>query len=132
MPAIMLYDGNCILCRQSARLVKWLDWLGRVERLNAQDQTLISARFPELAEADILGEIFVRERSGEWLVGFFGMRYLAWQLPLTFPFTPLLYLPFMNRFGPKVYAWVAKRRYKLNQLFGQDCPDGACKLDFGA
>lgn len=132
MRTVMLYDGNCILCRQSARLVKWLDWLGRVERLNAQDQAMVSARFPELIEADILGEIFVRGRSGEWLLGFFGMRYLAWQLPLTFPLAPLLYLPLMNRIGPKVYAWVAKRRYKLNKLLGQDCPDGACKLDFGA
>lgn len=128
LKAVMLYDGLCVLCRQSQRAVRYLDWLGRVERLDAQDHTMVAQRFPELSHQDILGEIFVQTKTGEWLVGFFGMRYLAWQLPLTWLILPLLYLPGMNTYGPRAYRWVAKRRYAINKFFGNDCVDGTCKL----
>jgi len=129
MKAIMLYDGLCVLCQQTQRLVRWLDWLGRVERLDAQDRQTINVRFPQLAEQNILGEIFVQTADGGWLVGFFGMRYLAWQLPVAWLLLPILYLPGMNFLGPKAYRWIAKRRYALNKLLGNDCLDGTCQLN---
>lgn len=128
MKAIMLYDGMCILCTQTQTLVKWFDWLGRVERLNAQDFGTVYRRFPELHDQDILGEIYVQSQAGDWLVGFFGMRYLAWQLPLGWLTLPILYFPGMNILGPKLYKWVARRRYKINKMLGRECVDGACKL----
>lgn len=129
MQALMLYDGLCILCTQSQRVVGWLDWQQRVERIDAQQRELIEERFPELENADLLGEIYVRRRDGTWEIGFFGMRYLATQLPLTWLIVPLLYLPGMNWLGPRVYRWIARRRYAINRAFGYDCPGGVCKLD---
>lgn len=126
---IMLYDGLCVLCTQTQRAVQVLDWLGRIERLNAQDHNTVMERFPALEGEDILGEIYVQTRNGRWLVGFFGMRYLAQQMPLTWLILPLLYLPGMTWLGPKVYGWVAKRRYALNKLLGNDCI-GTCKVDY--
>jgi predicted DCC family thiol-disulfide oxidoreductase YuxK len=128
MKAIMLYDGMCILCTQTQTMVKWLDWLGRVERLNAQDFGMVYQRFPELRDEDTLGEIYVQSNQGQWLVGFFGMRYLAWQLPLAWLALPILYFPGMNSLGPSMYRWVARRRYKINKLLGHECVDGTCKL----
>jgi len=128
MKTVMLYDGLCVLCTQTQRVIRVLDWLGRVERLNAQDQSTVLQRYPELATEDILGEIYVRTPQGGWAVGFFGMRYLAWQIPLGWLLLPILYLPGMNFVGPHVYRWVAKRRYAINRLVGNDCVDGVCKI----
>lgn len=132
MKTVMLYDGHCILCMQTQQLVKWCDWLGRVERLDAQNQTVVFQRFPKLREADILGEIFVQNPNGTWLVGFFGMRHLAWQIPLGWLLLPIFYFPFMDRLGPKIYGWVAKRRYAINQALGYHCDENACKIDFSS
>ncbi len=128
MKVVMLYDGLCGLCNQSQHLVHRLDWLGRVEQLNAQEYQKIVARFPELQDQDILGEIFVQTKRGDWQRGFFGMRYLARQLPLTWLILPFLYLPLMNQLGPKIYAWVAHRRYAFNRWLGNGCADGVCKI----
>lgn len=128
MKTVMLYDGLCVLCTQTQRMVSALDWLGRVERLNAQDFNKVYSRFPELKEADILGEIYVQTPAGDWQVGFFGMRSIAWQLPLGWLALPILYFPGMNALGPRLYRWVAKRRYAINKLMGNDCVDGTCKL----
>jgi predicted DCC family thiol-disulfide oxidoreductase YuxK len=89
---------------------------------------MVWQRFPELREADILGEIYVQTRGGGWQVGFFGMRYIARQLPATWPLLPLLYLPGMNWLGPRLYRWIAKRRYAINRWLGNPCVDGTCKL----
>ena len=132
MQALMLYDGLCILCTQSQRIVRSLDWLHRVERIDAQQGEVIASRFPELNDADLLGEIYVRRRDGTWEIGFFGMRYLATLLPLTWIVVPLLYLPGMNWLGPRVYRWIARRRYAINKALGQDCPGGVCKLDLSS
>ncbi|NJL94664.1 MAG: DUF393 domain-containing protein [Anaerolineae bacterium] len=105
---VMLYDGYCILCRQSQRVVGWLDWLGRVERQDVQQQRAVLARFPELEGADVLGEIYIQRREGRWQPGFYGLRYLAWHLPLLWLLLPLLYLPGMDWLGPRVYRWVAR------------------------
>ncbi len=128
MHATMLYDGLCVLCTQTQQFVRYLDWLGRVERIDAWQHETVQARFPEVVDEDLLGEIFVRTRGGDWKVGFFGMRYIAWQLPLLWPIAPLLYLPGMTLLGPAIYRWIAKRRYAINKLVGNDCVDGTCKI----
>ena len=124
----MLYDGMCVLCTQSERVVRLFDWLNRVERLDAQNSEVVNARFPELQDEDILGEIYVQTRDGRWLIGFFGMRYITRQLPLGWLLLPILHFPGMNAVGPRIYRWVAKRRYAINKFFGKDCPDGVCKI----
>ena len=126
--AVMLYDGLCILCTQSHRIILILDWLGHIEHIDAQDRDAVISRFPDLADQDILGQIFVQTRTGNWETGFFGMRDLARHLPGAWLLLPFLYLPGMNTVGPLIYTWSARRRYAINKMFGQDCPDGACKL----
>jgi len=128
MKVVMLYDGFCVLCQQTQKIVRLLDWFNRVERIDAQNTTLVYGRFPELQDEDILGEIFVQSRDGSWLVGFFGMREIAKQFPVGWLLLPILYFPGMNRIGPNIYRWIAKRRYNINKLLGNDCVDGVCKI----
>src|SRR5262249_15442322 len=36
-PAVVLYDGQCPLCRRSVALLRRLDWLGRLAYADARD-----------------------------------------------------------------------------------------------
>lgn len=129
MKVTVLYDGYCVLCRQSLNTIRWLDWLRVVEPLDAQDQTAVSERYPQLNHDALMGAIHLVTPDQRVLVGFFAMRYLARYLPLLWLILPLLYLPGMNWLGPKLYGWVARRRYLINRWFGGPrCEDGYCKI----
>ena len=129
MPATMIYDGQCVLCRQSLKMIQRLDWLHRVEPLDLQDQEQVKERYPELEHEALMGAIHVVTPDERVLVGFFGMRYLMRFLPLAWLMLPLVYLPGMNWLGPRIYGWIAKRRYRINKLFGAPtCEDGYCKI----
>jgi predicted DCC family thiol-disulfide oxidoreductase YuxK len=127
--ATMLYDGQCMLCQGSKRFIEYLDWRDRVEMLDAQDRSLVRERYPGLSYEALMGAVHVVTADGEVKSGFFAVRYLARFLPMLWPVLPFLYLPGMNWLGPKVYNWVARRRYKINRLAGRPvCEDGLCKI----
>lgn len=126
-----IYDGRCVLCRQTRRMVTALDWLRRIEFLDIHDWESVHARYPALSYADAMGEIHVVGRHGEMLGGFWAMRRMLRDLPLGFPLWIILLLPGMNWLGPKVYGFVARHRYAINRFFGvelEDCGNGACKI----
>ena len=129
MSAIVIYDGQCVLCRQSLKIIQRLDWLDRVEALDLQDQEQVKQRYPDLEHEALMGAIHVVSPDKRVLVGFFGMRYVMRFLPLGWLMLPLVYLPGMNWLGPRLYGWIAKRRYKINRLLGAStCEDGYCKI----
>lgn len=125
---VMVYDGNCGLCTTSMRLVRWLDWLARIEYLDAQDWTRVAARYPQLDREAVLGLIHVVQRNGQIRVGYAGVRALVRDLPLLAWLYPLLYLPGVTWLGPRIYGWVAANRYRFNWLLGtpDPCQDGVC------
>lgn len=125
---VMLYDGRCGLCTTSRRLVRRLDWLGRIEYVDAQAADTVAARFPALDAAAILGAIHVITPAGRVFVGYEGVRALARELPLTMWLYPLLWLPGISWLGRRVYNGIAANRYRLNSLLGtpDPCEAGRC------
>ena len=124
-----IYDGNCVLCQQTRRLVTALDWRRRVEFVDIHDWNGVQVRYPQLDYAAAMGEIHVDTGSGALLSGFTGMRRLLRDLPLAYPLWLALHLPGMNWLGPKLYAAIARNRYRINRVFGVDlCETGTCKL----
>jgi predicted DCC family thiol-disulfide oxidoreductase YuxK len=126
--AVMLYDGMCVLCQQTLKVVRAFDWFHRVEPIDLHDWETVETRYPHLKREDLMGAIHV-VAPDKTLIGFFAMRYLARSLPAFWLLVPILYLPGMNWLGPKLYGWVARRRYQINRFFGVDlCEDGFCKI----
>lgn len=126
---VVIYDGMCVLCRQSVRIIKALDWLQRVHYLDLHDWQYIHETYPKLDYDELMGALHIIYDEDNALAGFVGLRFLARSLPLTWLVLPFLHLPGMNWLGPKVYAWVARHRYRINQLFGADvCDGGTCKI----
>jgi predicted DCC family thiol-disulfide oxidoreductase YuxK len=124
-----IYDGNCVLCKQSKNIIHALDWLHRVEFLNVHDWNQVEARYPQISFEQAMGQMQVVTPDGTLLSGFEGVRRLLRDLPLGYPAWLLLHLPGMAWSGTKVYGFIARHRYQINKFFGAPvCEDGMCKV----
>jgi predicted DCC family thiol-disulfide oxidoreductase YuxK len=122
--AVVLYDGECPLCRRGVRILKRLDWLKRLHYQNCRD----TAHLPPCAEPLVPEKLIeqmhlVTPDRKHAYVGFKAFRWMAWRLPLTLPIAPLLYIPGVGWLGHKAYLWVAKNRFDL-----VPCDDGGCRV----
>ena len=122
--ARVLYDGDCAFCCKSVELLKKLDWLGKLDYVNVRDETHEFLKQPPIAGAPLLEQMHVVPRDGQQLHGGYrALRFLAWQLPLTWLIAPLLYVPGMTWLGQKLYMWIARNRFKI-----VPCEHGACQV----
>jgi predicted DCC family thiol-disulfide oxidoreductase YuxK len=111
MPALsVIYDGKCGLCTASVVTLRRLDWLKRLDYLDANDVTLVQKRFHSLPTDNLLHEMHVVNPAGRFWTGYYGFRRLAWVLPLLWIVAPLLYLPGVPWIGSRVYRVVATNR----------------------
>ncbi len=120
----VIYDGDCPLCRKSVAILRKLDWLQRLEYVNARAAEQPLVQQPLLAAAPLLDEMHLLTPSGEHLYhGFSAFRWMAWRLPLCWLIAPLLYVPGVPRLGQRIYLWVAGNRYHL-----VPCRHGVCDI----
>jgi predicted DCC family thiol-disulfide oxidoreductase YuxK len=118
-----------VLCQQSKRVIRALDWLKRVEFLNLHDWDAVQARYPDLDYETAMGQMHVVGEDGRLLAGFAGVRRLLRELPVGFPFWVILHVPGMGWLGTKAYGFIARNRYRINKLVGaRVCEDGVCKV----
>lgn len=124
-----IYDGYCVLCQQSRKIVNALDWLKRVEFLNIHDWNEVSTRYPNLDFEQAMGQMHVVTDNGQLMGGFEGVRRLLRDLPLGFPLWLLLHIPGMNWLGNRIYKLIASNRYRINKAVGAPvCENGACRM----
>ena len=123
--AAVLYDGQCAFCRKSVDLLKRLDWFGLLRYQDARDVAHLPPSAAPLDPERLLEEMHVLTPDGRGLYhGFAALRWLAWRLPLLWPFAPLMYLPGVPALGQRLYLWVARNRFRL-----VPCHGGVCKLE---
>lgn len=126
----VLYDGQCVICNSSRRIVSKLDWRHVVKwyDLHAPDEA--GKHFQDIPRADAMGQVHVRDGSGATYAGFLGTRRMLKELPLTFPLWLLLQVPGMTWVGHKVYRWIARNRYTVNRMFGAPvCDTDTCRIN---
>lgn len=139
MTLTAIYDGYCVICNTTRRVVRALDWFQQVEFLDLHRQDQVGERFPALAHDRLMGEIHVIDLNGQVFAGFRGTRRMLRALPLGWPLYALLRLPVIGDWlGPAVYRFIARNRYTINRLLGVDlaqieqedaaCVDGVCRL----
>ena len=103
----LYYDGACGMCRRSARILRALDWLGRLAIVDW-------ARVPDAAlpvpRERALEGIPMRTARGAVLVGFRAVRRALRQTPLGVLPALLMFLPGISHAGERVYRSIARRR----------------------
>ena len=125
-----IYDGNCVICRSTCNAMRRLDWLKRIEFINLHEDGDWRDRYPTLAFERLMAEIHVVDYDGSIYAGFAGLRRMLREVPLGWPLWLLLQLPGSETIGQRAYRFIARRRYRINALLGNelpDCADGSCK-----
>lgn len=103
----LYFDGACGLCVRSTRVLRALDWFGRLE---FQDQNALSDEALPVARDAALRGIPMRTRDGRTLVGYPAMRRALLQTVLGCVPALVMYVPGVSHVGQRVYARVAASR----------------------
>jgi predicted DCC family thiol-disulfide oxidoreductase YuxK len=120
-----LFDGTCRICQRSRVMNERMRPSAAVRFVDVNDARML-ARYPQMDNADAMGQIHVLDPSGNLTGGYDALVALAPALPPVAWATKLLGLGFVRRLGRSAYRWVAATRYRLG---GQaSCHDGACQL----
>jgi len=123
-PGLVLYDGECPLCRKTTGILKRFDWLHLLHFHNCRDTAGIPANSAHLDPAHMIAEMHVLSPNRKQaLSGFQAVRWIAGRIPLMWPVYPLLFIPGIPRLGQMIYLWIARNRFQL-----LPCHDGICSI----
>lgn len=111
---IVLYDGQCRLCRRSAFVLAILDTFNHLSLVDFRDTAARKHVAPHLTESqlDLAMHILLPDQSVR--TGFDAFRFMTRHLPALWPATPFLYLPGVSHLGRLVYARIARNRQKCS------------------
>jgi predicted DCC family thiol-disulfide oxidoreductase YuxK len=133
---IAIYDGHCVICNTTRRIVTALDWFSRVRWVDLHNRTAALDAYPALDLERAMGEIHLVD-GPRLFTGFNATRRLLRAVPLGVPLWAILRLPVIGSWlGPRMYRFIARNRYAINRLLGvdlandpaDDCVDGVCKI----
>ena len=123
--AVVLYDGDCPMCRKTTAILKRLDWRHRLQFHNCRDLGHIPANTAHLDPERMIQEMHVL--TPDRGRGLFPVSARFAGLPAVFPpcwpLYPLLFVPGMARLGQRIYLWIARNRFHL-----VPCHDGVCTI----
>lgn len=118
-------DGSCPFCRAIQARVEKFDTAGRLRFVDYNDP-LIAARAP-FPRARLDEEMHVRTADGSWRVGYAGWVAVLRELPRLGWLGWLLGAPPIRWFGPAVYRWIARHRYRIPG-FPAPCHEDSCPI----
>jgi predicted DCC family thiol-disulfide oxidoreductase YuxK len=132
---VVLYDGNCRICRSQVEKLPWWDARDRLAYLSLHDPE-VARRWPDMAPERpsyqrLMREMCIVENHGPEQPDVFhwgpaAIRYLTGRLHRLWWAAPLLYFPgSMLLWGP-LYRLIARNRYR--RLSGAtSCEEGTCE-----
>jgi predicted DCC family thiol-disulfide oxidoreductase YuxK len=107
-----VWDGQCIFCRSSLLVVRYLDVFRLVTFINCHDPAALRL-VPGVQEEEVEQAAIAVNQRGRRFVGFEAFRMLAWRLPALWFLAPFLYIPGVPWLGRRIYRWVARNRSRL-------------------
>jgi predicted DCC family thiol-disulfide oxidoreductase YuxK len=110
---VVIYDGQCGLCRGTTRMLKHLDGRCRLAFLPLDDPQT-GMRYPDLSHEELLKHVYVVEPGGQQHRGAEAVRYVSRRLPALWLLALLMYLPGTMPLWRWLYDAVSKRRYRLS------------------
>lgn len=120
---VVLYDGSCRFCRAQANTLKRLAG-GKIDLRPLQEEGLLE-RFPGVSLKESLREMKLIDAAGRVYGGAEAVaRLLYLSRPLLGKLALAYYLPGLRPLADRLYAWVARNRYRF---FGR--AEGACESE---
>ena len=110
-PLRLVYDGECDFCKSCLLVVRFLDVFRQITFIDSHDPIALAptgVRFEDAEQA-----AYAVRPDGRQYAGFDAFRLIAWQLPATVLFAPILYVPGIPQLGRRAYAWVKDNRGRL-------------------
>ena len=127
MPALtVLFDGHCRLCRASVARARRFDSRKRIEFLDLHDPSA-AKRFPALGRDEAMQASLAIDREGRVFRGADAWARIGRELPAWKAVSSVLLLPGVRWIAGRVYAAIARNRYRWNR---DACADGTCGVHF--
>lgn len=124
---IVLFDGACPLCRRTVRVLRRLDWFGRLTFADATDDALRHRHAPGLDRAAALTEMYVVDTAGVRTAGFDGYLRLARAVPILWVSRWIGLIPPVTWLGRRIYGAVAARRARQGGCTDEICAPPAAR-----
>lgn len=120
----VLFDGDCGLCRASVERLRQVDRGGRIELLDLHDPAA-SRRFPQIDREEAMRWMQAVDARGRVASGVDAWARIGLALPGWKWLAWILLVPGIHFVAGRVYAWIARNRYRWNR---EACADGSCAL----
>ena len=111
---VVIYDGSCRFCRESAKSLNRLDTRRRLSFIPLQD-VRVAKWYPDLPKAELDRHIHVVAPDGRRRRGARAVRYLTRKLPLLWPLAPALHIPGSMPIWQWFYMRISERRHLLDR-----------------
>ena len=110
---VVLYDGQCPFCRRSVRSLGRLDWLHKLHFQDCNDAANLPKSAVPLDPDKMLEEMHLVTPDRERVyAGFGAFRWMAWRVPVLFPFAWMLYVPGVRDALATVERYTVARQYQ--------------------
>ena len=116
-------DGACPFCQWVRARIEPFDTDSRLHFVDYNDAD-VAARAPFTRE-ELDREMHVRAPDGSWSAGYAAWVVLLRAMPLLHWLGALAGSSMFRNSGPKLYAWIARNRYRLPGS-PPPCSDSAC------
>lgn len=120
----VLFDGSCSLCRASAARVRRFDSQNHIELLDLHD-TSVSKRFPQIDRDEAMKWMQAVDPNGRIYSGSDAWAKIGLVLPGWKLIAWILRIPGIRWIASKIYAWIARYRYRWNRTV---CEDDSCRV----
>jgi predicted DCC family thiol-disulfide oxidoreductase YuxK len=120
----VFYDARCRICQGSRQLLLRLRPDAELKFIDINDPGAI-AGYPQLANADLTGQMHVIDPSGQVSGGYDAFVALTPALPPLRPVAWLLRLAPIRAVGRWAYWWIARHRYRFTR---PTCAGGVCRV----
>jgi len=108
-PLVVLYDGQCRVCRRAIALLRAFDVLNELELVSGSSEDPRRLRYPHITDDMLAHDLYVVEGNRR-ASGYDAYRWIACRLPLLWPVAALLWLPSFARIGRRWYRRIADSR----------------------
>lgn len=111
---VVLYDAECPLCVRQVALLQRLPRRGRLAFVPLQAALQAGTLPAGLTVERLRAQMHLVEPDGRIYAGAAAVARIAGMIPLIGALAHLYNLPLIRRVADRLYAWVARHRYRLS------------------